>query len=123
MEEIEVFCKHAGYLKVNRFRPLEEEYSSPRIKFIRMQPLFLEGSSGLRWIVEDQFENTFPPTLIHYYLAFRAYDRFLQNYGRAPGSVAAEYEKDLEEMISLAERILGELPANVEMVRYACAEM
>jgi NEDD8-activating enzyme E1 regulatory subunit len=35
-DEIEAFCKHAGYLKVIRYRSLEEEYSSPRVKFIRM---------------------------------------------------------------------------------------
>jgi len=46
MEEIEAFCKHAGYLNVTRFRSLEEEYSSPRIKFIRMRPL-LPG--GFEW--------------------------------------------------------------------------
>jgi NEDD8-activating enzyme E1 regulatory subunit len=35
-DEIETFCKHAGYLKVIRYRSLEEEYSSPHVKFIRM---------------------------------------------------------------------------------------
>jgi hypothetical protein len=38
MGEIEAFCRHAGYLKVFRFRSLEEEYSSPRTKFIRTLP-------------------------------------------------------------------------------------
>jgi len=37
-DEIEAFCKHAGYLKVIRYRSLEEEYSSPRTKFIRNCP-------------------------------------------------------------------------------------
>ena len=37
-DEIEAFCKHAGYLKLFRYRSLEEEYSSPRIKFIRYHP-------------------------------------------------------------------------------------
>lgn len=37
-DEIEAFCKHAGYLKVIRYRSLEEEYSSPRTKFIRKCP-------------------------------------------------------------------------------------
>ena len=36
LDEIEAFCKHAGYLKVIRFRSLEEEYTSPQIKFIRI---------------------------------------------------------------------------------------
>ena len=34
-DEIESFVKLAGYLKVIRFRPLEEEYTSPKLKFIR----------------------------------------------------------------------------------------
>ena len=38
-DEIEAFCRHAGYLKVIRYRSLEEEYSSPRTKFIRKCPL------------------------------------------------------------------------------------
>lgn len=37
-DEIEAFCKNAGYLKVMRFRSLEEEYSSPRVKYIRIYP-------------------------------------------------------------------------------------
>jgi NEDD8-activating enzyme E1 regulatory subunit len=41
-DEIETFCKHAGYLKVIRYRSLKEEYLvSPRIKLIRLS--FLEG--------------------------------------------------------------------------------
>ena len=43
MGEIETFCKHAGHLRVNRFRSLEEEYFSPRTKFIRTKPLLPEG--------------------------------------------------------------------------------
>jgi amyloid beta precursor protein binding protein 1 len=35
-EEIEAFCKHAGFLKVIHYRSLEDEYTSPRIKFIRI---------------------------------------------------------------------------------------
>ena len=36
-DEIEAFCKHAGYLKVLRYRSLEEEYTSPKITFIRIR--------------------------------------------------------------------------------------
>ena len=34
-DEIESFVKHAGYLKVIRYRSLEEEYTSPKTKFLR----------------------------------------------------------------------------------------
>ena len=36
LDEIEAFCKHAGFLKVIRYRSLDEEYTSPRTKFIRI---------------------------------------------------------------------------------------
>jgi hypothetical protein len=39
-DEIESFVKNAGYLKVIRYRSLEEEYSSPKTKFIRNPPPF-----------------------------------------------------------------------------------
>lgn len=115
-DEIEAFCKHAGYLKVLRYRSLEEEYSAPKIKFIRYCLKFA------RLIVESEFENTFPPTLIHYYLALRAYDRFLQTYSRPPGA-SDDPDDDRTIMISLVDNILNEPPSNPEMVENACAEM
>lgn len=39
MGEIETFCKHAAFLKVIRFRSLEDEYSQPRTSFIRTFPI------------------------------------------------------------------------------------
>jgi len=117
-EEIETFCKHAGFLKVIRYRSLEEEYTSPRVKFIRIPIRFLPGLN----FVEGEFENTFPPTLIHYYLALRAYDRFLQVYSRPPG-LSEAVQDDLITMSSLVHEILNESPANSEMVANACSEM
>ena len=115
-DEIEAFCKNAGYLKVLRYRSLEEEYSSPKIKFIRSSLKFT------RLIVENEFENTFPPTLIHYYLALRAYDKFIETYSRPPGAVD-DRDDDLKIMVSLADNVLNEPPSNPEMVANACAEM
>jgi amyloid beta precursor protein binding protein 1 len=71
--------------------------------------------------VEGEFENTFPPTLIHYYLALRAYDKFLQKYNRPPGST--DDDEDLAIMTGLVDETLGDSPAKVEMVSNACAEM
>jgi amyloid beta precursor protein binding protein 1 len=112
-DQIEAVCKHAGYLKVLRYRSLEEEYSSPRTKFIRKSPL----DEAVLMLVEGEFENT----LIHYYLALRAYDRFLQKYNRPPGST--DDDEDLAIMTRLVDETLGDSPANVEMVSNACAEM
>ena len=116
-DEIEAFCKHAGYLKVMRYRSLEEEYISARIKFIRNRLLRLT-----RLIVEGEFENTFPPTLIHYYLALRAYDRFLQVYSQPPGQ-SENVQDDVSIMTSFVRDILNEEPLHPEMVANACAEM
>ena len=74
----------------------------------------------LMW-VEGELENTFPPTLIHYYLALRAYDKFLQKYNRPPGST--DDDEDFAIMTGLVDETLGDSPAKVEMVSNACAEM
>jgi hypothetical protein len=60
--------------------------------------------------------------LIHYYTALRAYDRFLEIYSSPPGSTE-NFTSDTALMISLVTDILGEPPANPEMVEKACAEM
>jgi NEDD8-activating enzyme E1 regulatory subunit len=73
-------------------------------------------------ILENEFENDFPPTLIHYYLAFRSYDQFLQKYDRPPGSNES-FESDLTEMLSFVTHILSEPPSNPTMVSNACLEM
>ena len=117
-DEIEAFCKNAGYLKVVRYRSLEEEYTSPRIKFIRTHIKRFARTN----FVEGEFENAFPPTLIHYYLALRAYDRFLQVYSRPPG-LSENEQDDLTTMSSLVQEILNESPANPELVTNACTEM
>lgn len=44
-DEIEAFCKNAGYLKVIRYRSLEEEYSSPKTKFIRSPSLPFQNTN------------------------------------------------------------------------------
>ena len=70
---------------------------------------------------EGEFENTFPPTLIHYYLALRAYDKFLEKYNRQPGST--DNDMDILNMTYLVKETLGDTPAQPEMVSNACAEM
>ena len=121
-DEIEAFCKNAGYLKLIRYRSLEQEYSTPRIKFIRSTHTFFPRL--IFFSLENEFENTFPPTLIHYYLALRAYDKFLEIYSRPPGkSEREDDEEDLTTMTSLLYSILDEPPSNPEMVTNACMEM
>ena len=72
-------------------------------------------------MVEGEFESTFPPTLIHYYLALRAYDKFVEKYNRQPGST--DNDNDLSNMTCLVNETLGDTPAYAEIVSHACAEM
>jgi NEDD8-activating enzyme E1 regulatory subunit len=118
-DEIESFCKNAGYLKVICYRSIHDEHTSPRIKFIRLIPLCYYAYH----VLEGEFENEFPPTLIHYYLALRAYDRFVEHHSRSPGSIEACFDEDIATLVSYVNSILGEPPANTEMVTNACLEM
>lgn len=61
--------------------------------------------------------------MIHYYLALRAYDRFIQGYSRPPGLSDDTVSSDQGIMDDLVKQILGEEPADSEKVTNACAEM
>lgn len=82
--EINNFCRQARFIRVIRYRTLADEYAQPNSKAI---------SSGLH-DADD---------LVHHYLAFRAYDRFIERYGHPPGRAATEeIGKDIEDMKSIA---------------------
>ncbi|KAF3905068.1 hypothetical protein AA313_de0208398 [Arthrobotrys entomopaga] len=79
-DEVETFCKHAGYIKLIRGRSLKEEYeSSPNAKKISNE-------------ISD------PASLIHYYLGLRAYEAFISNESNrkriAPGVEDSAVESD-----------------------------
>jgi len=85
--------------------------------------VFVLDVGGRDDVVEGEFKNTFPASLIHYYLALRAYNRFIEKHSRRPGVEDDTVESDTVELISLVSQILSEEPANPEMVCNACAEM
>src|SRR5579862_4075446 len=72
---------------------------------------FVWDTEAKMLIVEGEFENTFPPTLIHYYVAFRAYDKYLQVYSQPPGK-SEDVADDLATMTSFVSEILNESPSN-----------
>ncbi|CAG8506643.1 7372_t:CDS:10 [Diversispora eburnea] len=65
-EEINSFCKHAAYIKVIRYRSLQEEYISDPKK------------SEINRRIQDPQEN------IIYYVLIRAIDRFYESHQRYP---------------------------------------
>ncbi|CAO3683034.1 unnamed protein product [Umbelopsis vinacea] len=84
--EIEEFCKHAAYVKVIRYRTLEEELmSAPNTTDI------------LQWLEENEPQNN----IVHY-IAFRAADHFAkQHSNRDVGNEGATRNED--ETVTLME--------------------
>ncbi|CAG8451854.1 3534_t:CDS:10 [Ambispora leptoticha] len=73
-QEIESFCKHAAFIKVIRYRSLQEEYiTSPK------------KSEIARWI-RDPNDN-----IVHY-LLIRAIDQFYERYQRYPDAATLDEE-------------------------------
>jgi hypothetical protein len=124
-DDIELFVKHAGFLKVIRYRSLEEEYTSPKTKFLGTHTFAASPNILLIFIfLDNEFENTFPPTLIHYYFALRAYDKFVSLNGRPPGVSDHTVVDDGEKLLQLMKsELCGTTPATRETLRNACSEM
>lgn len=68
-QEIAVFCKHAAFLKVLRYRSLKQEFESPRLK-----------------LLHDAVTD--PDSPIHYYLAKRDANVHKHNHGTYPGGTS-----------------------------------
>lgn len=98
LDEIELFCRHSNFLRCISYRPLSAEYSTPVDEHHRKAIYTaLEG-----WDAET--------SLIHDYIALRAYQEFItQTGGRAPGSDDEALEEDSAEVERLAESYLKEI--------------
>ncbi|OLL26080.1 NEDD8-activating enzyme E1 regulatory subunit [Neolecta irregularis DAH-3] len=103
-QEIEVFCKHAAYLKVIQYRSLEQEYTTPNTK--RIAELFEDGDN-----------------LIPQYVTLRAYDLFVEKNGHAPGKLIERIEQDTTELQEIAADIMGQCGlAMTDLIQKHCAE-
>ncbi|KAK6544781.1 hypothetical protein TWF694_001464 [Orbilia ellipsospora] len=94
-EEVETFCKHAGYIKLIRGRSLKDEYeSSPNAKKISNE-------------ISD------PASLVHYYLGLRAYEAFISDKSNskrvAPGVEDSTVESDSEKLNKHVVELLDKL--------------
>ncbi|KAF9434216.1 NEDD8-activating enzyme E1 regulatory subunit [Entomortierella beljakovae] len=75
-QDIESFCKYSAFLKLIRYRSLEDEYHHPKTKNIAS------------WLSEEG--SVFP-----YYVLLRASDSFYGDHGRYPGE-GENWEDDVE---------------------------
>ncbi|KAK9721383.1 hypothetical protein K7432_003453 [Basidiobolus ranarum] len=96
-DQIEVFCKNAGFLKALKYRSLAEEFqSNPNTKKIR------------QWL-EDETGN------LAYYVVIRAVDRFYDAHKRYPGQKDELVEDDVKLLKEFTASLLREwnLPAEI----------
>eukprot|EP01115_Flamella_aegyptia_P015652 TRINITY_DN97685_c0_g1_i2.p1 TRINITY_DN97685_c0_g1~~TRINITY_DN97685_c0_g1_i2.p1 ORF type:complete len:332 (+),score=72.42 TRINITY_DN97685_c0_g1_i2:597-1592(+) len=112
-EEIKKFCKNSMFLSVIRYRSLEDEYNNKTAKTS---------------LISSELEN--PDSLISFYIALRAVDKFFSKNNRIAGSTNAHLEQDLKETKDLAHHIVNELNLKnfdskfvEELVSYAGTEL
>jgi len=114
---IKKFCKNARFLKVVRFRSLEEEYNT---------------ETALTSTFSSQLEDVDGNFV--YYIALRAVDRFFSTNSRYPGyfTDALEMETDISALKTCANSLLTELGLSGsvvkdepihEIVRFGAAEL
>ncbi|KAF9998797.1 NEDD8-activating enzyme E1 regulatory subunit [Modicella reniformis] len=78
LQEIESFCKYSAFLKVIRYRSLEEEYQQPKSKEIAS------------WLSD-------PDSVFPHYVLLRASDSFYDDHGRYPGE-GDNWEDDVDQL-------------------------
>ncbi|KAH0613345.1 uncharacterized protein H6S33_009725 [Morchella sextelata] len=121
LEEIELFCRHANFLRAISFRPFSAELSTDDFH---------------KEVVKAAFESwDADSSLINDYVAFRAFQEFItRSGGRAPGDTEGPIDEDTAEMRRLAKAYLSEVGCSPELterteniigelVRYGGAEL
>jgi amyloid beta precursor protein binding protein 1 len=121
LEEIELFCRHANFLRAISFRPFSAELSTDDFH---------------KEVVKAAFESwDADSSLVNDYVAFRAFQEFItRSGGRAPGDTEGPIDEDTAEMRRLAKAYLSEVGCSPELterteniigelVRYGGAEL
>jgi len=117
-EEIKTFCKNCNFLKVIRYRSLEEERNPNTAKKSQLASM-LEAPS------EEASSN------IAWYFMLRIVDRFYTQHNRYPGDTDNTIEQDVSSLKGIMEKLLSELSITTpidqkyiqEIVRFGAAEL
>ncbi|KAF9579856.1 NEDD8-activating enzyme E1 regulatory subunit [Lunasporangiospora selenospora] len=96
LQEIESFCKYSAFLKVIRYRSLQEEYQNPNT---------LQIAS---WLSD-------PDSVFPYYVLLRASDSFYDDHGRYPG-VGESWKEDVDHLHTNVTTLLQSLGAENDAV-------
>lgn len=112
-DDIKMFCKNAGFLRVIRCRSLANEYDPTTFKTSELASRLDEDEDVL------------------YYVLLRAADRFYAEWNRYPGYYEDTIETDIPQMKSCVNKLLQEwsLPPSIkddyihEFCRYGAAEL
>jgi amyloid beta precursor protein binding protein 1 len=103
MEETQHFCKNSIFMKVIRYRSLQDEFGADSPK------LALENVPVI------DFTTNLPGDGI-WYLAWRAGWRFREKNGRYPGEKTKDHKADLKELRVFADALIGELSLDPDSV-------
>lgn len=113
--KIKSFCKNARKLTVCRFRPIEDEFSSPLLPELQ------------RYLVDEDYS-----VAVGFYILLRAVDRFTANCNSFPGEFDGVMDEDISRLKTTAVGLLSDLGCNGstlsedlinEMCRYGAAEL
>lgn len=112
---IKSFCKNARKLKVCRYRPIEEEFSSPNLAQLQ------------KFLTDEDYS-----VAVGFYILLRAVDRFAGNCNSFPGQFDGAMDEDISRLKIIAVGLLSDLGCNGssltedlinEMCRFGAAEL
>ncbi|KAG4305397.1 hypothetical protein PORY_000953 [Pneumocystis oryctolagi] len=104
-KKIKLFCKQSRYIKVLRYRSLEQEYKYPNLDLIKSS-------------------FSVPDTLIIWYIALRTYNKYRNIFGKYAGSEETALDDDTKKYIQLTKNFLSELDCNItDLQMMACKEL
>eukprot|EP00440_Ansanella_granifera_P067529 gb/GFBE01073247.1/.p1 GENE.gb/GFBE01073247.1/~~gb/GFBE01073247.1/.p1 ORF type:complete len:527 (+),score=128.91 gb/GFBE01073247.1/:1-1581(+) len=122
-EFVKRFCQNAMYCQVFRYRTLEQEFRPTSVE---------EGGVDLECELQDE------DSLLPWYLALRAADRFREEHGHWPGALCGDGEADMAgdvaKLAGIAAKVLGSYNTSAdgvsvdpkmveEVVRYGGCEL
>ncbi|KAK8954733.1 NEDD8-activating enzyme E1 regulatory subunit [Platanthera zijinensis] len=88
---IKNFCRNARKLTICRYRPIEDELSSPSVSELQ------------KYMTDEEYSFS-----VSFYILLRAVDRFVANYNRFPGVFDNEIDDDISRLKTIAVGVLGD---------------